>query len=93
MIQRHVWVTGRVQGVGFRAATAAAVAEKSSVRGFVRNLHDGRVEAIFVGDEPEVLALVAWCSRGPLHAQVNALEVREEAPPDPAPVRFEVLPD
>lgn len=76
-------VTGRVQGVGFRAATLArARSEDPSLAGFVRNLKDGRVEAVFQGEEGPVLVLVSWCTLGPAHAGVERLEVIEEAPED-----------
>ena len=74
------FVTGRVQGVGFRAATLCEVETRAhgKLQGFVRNLEDGRVEAVFQGDQDTVLALVAWCGHGPGGAQVERLEVREE---------------
>lgn len=77
-IRRRVLVSGRVQGVGFRASTVAQASRHAGIRGFVRNLDDGRVEAVFQGPEAEVLALVAWCKQGPPSARVTALEVREE---------------
>ena len=80
MIQRRVFVTGRVQGVGFRYSTVREAEKFPSLRGFVRNLSDGRVEAVFSGTQDEVLAMVAWCRHGPPSAQVSALEVKEEAP-------------
>ena len=78
-IQRRVFVKGRVQGVGFRAATARVAAQFPQVGGLVRNLADGRVEALFAGPEADVLALVSWCKQGPATAKVTHLEVREEA--------------
>jgi acylphosphatase len=78
LIQRRVFVTGRVQGVGFRASTAREALKHDGVRGWVRNLPDGRVEAVFGGEEGQVLALVAWCKHGPSTAAVTALEVIEE---------------
>ena len=77
-IRRHVWISGRVQGVGFRASTMDEVARYGEVTGWVRNLPDGRVEAVFQGSEKEVLALIAWCRIGPKSASVSGLEVREE---------------
>jgi acylphosphatase len=50
-----------------------------SLRGFVRNLPDGRVEAVFLGDEADVQAMVQWCSHGPPAARVTDLEVIDEA--------------
>lgn len=84
-IQRHVFVSGGVQGVGFRMATVHESKKYPSLRGFVRNLPDGRVEAVFAGDESEVLAMSAWCKHGPPTADVTQIEVREEAPQDTLP--------
>jgi len=49
------------------------------LRGFVRNLPDGRVEAVFQGEAADVNAMIQWCRRGPALAQVTELEVLEEA--------------
>ena len=65
----HVFVSGRVQGVLFRSETKHE-AETRGVKGWVRNLPDGRVEAVFEGEEEDVKALIAFCSRGPLGAIV-----------------------
>jgi acylphosphatase len=77
-IQRHVFVTGRVQGVGFRFSTAEEAGRYPGLKGFVRNLEDGRVEAVFSGQEKDVLAMVAWCKHGPPSAKVTQLQVIEE---------------
>lgn len=82
-------MTGRVQGVGFRASTVSAAAKFPNLKGFIRNLPDGRVEAVFAGDQNDVLQMVAWCKTGPEGAQVLALEVKEEAF-DPALTVFAV---
>jgi acylphosphatase len=76
-IRRRVVVSGRVQGVGFRAATRSR-AEAQGVAGWVRNLPDGSVEAAFEGDPAAVEALVGFCREGPRLARVERLEVREE---------------
>jgi len=73
----RVIVSGRVQGVFFRA-TCAAHARELGLGGYVRNLHDGRVEAAFEGDDGDVDAMVAWCRRGPELARVDRLEVLDE---------------
>jgi acylphosphatase len=78
-IRRRVWVSGRVQGVAFRAYTRRE-ARAAGVDGWVRNLADGRVEAVFEGPPGAVEALVAWCRSGPRHARVERVDVREEAP-------------
>jgi acylphosphatase len=75
----HVWVSGRVQGVGYRFATCET-AELLGLAGWVRNLGDGRVEAVFEGPAVEVAKAVAWCRRGPVGAWVSAVETAAEAP-------------
>lgn len=75
----HVVVHGRVQGVGYRYS-CAAIAETHHVVGWVRNLPDGSVEAVIEGAADDVNAVVAWCRRGPRHADVSSVDVRAEAP-------------
>lgn len=73
-VRAHVLISGRVQGVCFRAYTvdeAAAV----GVTGWVRNTSDGGVEAVFEGDRSAVEAIVAWCRKGPPAARVSNVEV------------------
>ena len=65
-------VSGRVQGVFFRGATQEA-ARARGVDGWVRNLPDGRVEAVFEGAPPAVEALVEFCRHGPRGARVEAI--------------------
>ena len=77
-VRRRVVVSGRVQGVGFRAATRAK-AEACGVAGWVRNRADGSVEAAFEGDAEAVAALVAFCRSGPRLAMIERVDVREEA--------------
>ncbi len=79
MIRRHVWVSGRVQGVFFRESTRQT-AEQQGVTGWVRNLPDGRVEAVLEGAPEPVAAVLAFCRRGPPHASVTGVEVIEEEP-------------
>jgi acylphosphatase len=74
-----VIVHGRVQGVYFRGSTVEQ-ARNAGLRGWVRNLHDGSVEAVFEGDGLAVEEVVAWCGRGPCHARVERVEVFEEEP-------------
>jgi len=78
-IRRRVIVHGRVQGVFFRGSTVER-ARDAGVRGWVRNLADGRVEAVFEGDALDVEEVVAWCGQGPRHARVERVEVFEEEP-------------
>jgi acylphosphatase len=68
-----------VQGVFFRESVRRK-AEDAGVAGWVRNRPDGSVEAVFEGDPAAVEALVAFCRRGPAHAQVQAVECRDEPP-------------
>jgi acylphosphatase len=76
----RVTVSGRVQGVFFRA-TCARLARDAGLGGYVRNLPGGRLEAAFEGDELAVDAIVDWCRRGPDLALVDSVEV---VPEDPA---------
>jgi acylphosphatase len=72
----RVTITGRVQGVGYRAFTQTH-AEARGVNGWVRNRSNGDVEAVFAGSVEAVEALCALCSRGPAFARVDRVEVRE----------------
>ena len=69
----HVFITGRVQGVYFRQNTKQ-VATRHRIAGWVRNLPDGRVEAVFEGEEMDVNEVIEWCHVGPHKAKV--LDVR-----------------
>ena len=80
----HVRIAGRVQGVGFRYATMVE-AEARDVRGWVRNLPDGRVEVVAEGTTAAVAGLVAWCRDGPRHARVFDVDVAWESPQDEPP--------
>jgi acylphosphatase len=73
-VRVHVLVSGRVQGVAFRAYTADE-ARRLGVRGWVRNLADGRVEVEAEGERADVEALVAFCRRGPPAASVERADV------------------
>ena len=73
----RVLVSGRVQGVFFRAECAQA-ARAAGVGGFVRNLPDGRVEAVFEGPDEGVERLIGWCREGPAWAEVENVEATEE---------------
>jgi acylphosphatase len=75
----RVRVRGRVQGVLFRAE-AWARAESLGLAGWVRNLPDGRVEAVFEGEDDRVESMVEWCRRGPAGAVVEAVDVEREEP-------------
>ncbi len=73
----HVYVSGEVQGVCFRAYTHD-LARETGVTGWVRNLSDGRVEAVFEGERDKVEAMLSFCRRGPPGADVNDVELRWE---------------
>ena len=77
----HVIISGRVQGVWFRANTKNK-AEQLGVTGWVRNTPDGKVEAVFEGEEKLVQEMIDWCQHGPPQAKVNGLEVKKLPPSD-----------
>lgn len=79
LAQAHVWISGRVQGVFFRHNTQQE-ATLRGVKGWVRNLPDGRVEAVFQGDRASVEEMVGWCHQGPPGAWVRDVEVLWEEP-------------
>lgn len=76
-VRAHVFITGRVQGVNFRAATRDQ-ARRAGLKGWVRNLEDGRVEAVFEGSRAAVQRLVSWCYSGPTSARVDQVEFEWE---------------
>lgn len=90
MPTKHVFVSGKVQGVYFRDTTRKTAAEHG-VTGWVRNLPDGRVEAVFEGDEEAVEAMVDFCHEGSPAARVDDVEV-ENAPERGPFGEFEVRP-
>jgi acylphosphatase len=73
-IRAHLFISGRVQGVFFRQSILIE-AKNLDVVGWVRNLMDGRVEAVFEGEEHAVKMLVNYCRSGPPGAKVNNLDV------------------
>ena len=73
----RVFVTGKVQGVFFRQALKVK-AKQNNVFGWVRNLQDGRVEAVLEGQDENVNVLVEWCHGGPANARVEDVEIRNE---------------
>ena len=76
-IRAHVFVSGHVQGVFYRAS-AQRQANALSVKGWARNLYDGRVEAVFEGEQAAVERMLAWCRAGPPNAYVTDVDVRYE---------------
>jgi len=77
MVRAHIFVSGVVQGVGFRWSMQR-VARRLGVKGWVRNLPDGRVEAVLEGPRDRVEELIEWAKRGPSWAVVENVEVRWE---------------
>lgn len=75
----HVFVSGTVQGVFFRATTRDEARDRG-VGGWVRNLEDGRVEAVFEGEPDAVQEMVAFCHEGSKAAVVEDVDVTEESP-------------
>ena len=73
-VRAHVFVSGRVQGVFFRYETKR-LAVRFDVCGWVRNLQDGRVEAVFEGDKASVERLVEFCKSGSSGARVTGVDV------------------
>ncbi len=73
-VRAHVWISGRVQGVFFRASTVDEAVARG-VDGWVRNSSDGRVEAVCEGEKSAVEAMIAWCRKGPPAARVSSVEV------------------
>jgi acylphosphatase len=83
-LQARLTITGRVQGVGYRD-WAMATARRLGLTGWVRNRHDGAVEALIVGDETAVGEMIEACQRGPSMARVEAVDVD--------PVDLDILPE
>jgi acylphosphatase len=81
VVRRHVIAHGRVHGVFFRDSTRRE-AERLGVAGWVRNLDDGTVEAVFEGDAGAVGAMVDLCRAGPGKARVERLDVDEAEAPE-----------
>ncbi len=74
-IQRaQLFIYGRVQGVFFRQSTYE-MANRYNVTGYVRNRFNGSVEAIFQGEQEDVLKLLEWCRSGPPHASVQGIDI------------------
>ena len=73
----HVYISGRVQGVFFRAETQRT-ANSFNLTGWVRNIADGRVEAVFEGEDANIDKMLAWCHIGPPAARVEEVLTEEE---------------
>jgi len=91
---KRLMIEGRVQGVGYRASFAAQ-ARMLGLAGWVRNRHDGAVEACVSGNQPAEEAIIAWAQQGPPAAQVKQVQVSEVDEGDEASVAagpFAILP-
>lgn len=84
-MRAHVFVAGRVQGVFFRQETHRHAAGRAN--GWVRNLADGRVEAVLEGPRFVLDPIIAWMHQGPRYAQVERVEVAWERPAGEGPFR------
>ncbi len=74
--QTKVVISGRVQGVFFRASTKNE-ADKIGIKGYVKNLSNGSVEAVFQGDKLSVTKIIEWCHKGPASARVDNVFTQE----------------
>lgn len=75
----RITIRGRVQGVFFRVETRER-ARSLGLTGWVRNVPDGSVEAVFEGDREKIESMLAWCRRGPDLAEVDDVDVAWEEP-------------
>lgn len=73
----HVFISGKVQGVGYRYSTVQQ-AKQLGVRGWVRNLPDRRVEAVFEGNQAIVEEMIRWCRKGPSGSAVQEVKIEYE---------------
>ena len=73
----RLYITGTVQGVFFRNFIKEN-AERYNVKGFVRNLEDGRIEIFLEGDVNEVNKMIELCKKGPKHSQIKYVEIKPE---------------
>lgn len=89
-VRAHVIISGHVQGVGYRAATEH-LALQFDLTGWVRNLTNGQVEAVFEGENVQVEKMIDWCRQGPTYAQVTDLQVTWQSPQQEQD--FQIRPD
>ena len=73
----RLYISGTVQGVFYRAFIKEN-AEKLNVKGFVRNLEDGRVEVFLEGNNNDVEKMMELCKKGPKHSQIDRVEEKDE---------------
>ena len=77
LVRVHLRIVGKVQGVYFRNNMKLTAAE-NNVKGWVRNLREGSVEAVLEGKKSDVQKVIKWCHRGPINAVVANVTVKEE---------------
>jgi acylphosphatase len=86
----HIFVSGVVQGVGFRYS-ALRTADSLGLKGWVRNVEDGRVEILAEGGSKAIEALLKWCERGPSRAKVDTISIQDrQRIPRPSLPPFEI---
>ena len=73
----RLYIKGTVQGIFFRQFIKDN-AERNNVKGFVRNLEDGRVEVFIEGNQEDVEKMIELCKKGPKHSQIEEVEIKEE---------------
>ena len=73
----HILISGKVQGVWFRANTRQK-AEQLNIKGWVRNTSDGKVEAIFEGKQDNIKEMLDWCRQGPPLAKVEDIKIEDK---------------
>lgn len=88
---KHLSISGTVQGVGYRAAFEAT-ARRLRLAGWVRNRHDGSVEALIAGEADAISQMLEWAWRGPSGAHVRDITVSEAIEAAEPAARFQTLP-
>jgi len=73
----HVLISGKVQGVFFRANTRRKAMDLN-IKGWIKNLSDERVEAVFEGEDSAVKQMIGFCRKGPFGANITKIELKEE---------------
>ena len=76
-LRLHVFISGKVQGVYYRQNTTTR-AQELNISGWIRNLKNGKVEAVFEGEKSNVNKLLEWCYSGPKNAIVSNIEIVNE---------------
>lgn len=72
----HLEISGKVQGVFFRAS-AQEVAEAHKISGWIKNTNNKKVEALITGEDEDVLKFIEWCKQGPERAKVEGVSIKE----------------